>query len=194
MTELLVVVPSWVLGDGAVPPPARGDQVVYRLAFHERDPAAGADPTVQELHAHGNTWAEPWNRRKPDGTTGPAWPTRLDAVDWRAHWSAPREVHGAVDLVGVLVVDPLLRLERAVSGTVVDVHVISEEVEADAPGTLRGTVPGSLRLRAVDSSPRWFDDGPLRTPPTPGWHPTAELRPRGRHRRESGALVTLRPA
>lgn len=195
MERLLVVIPGWVLGDGAVAPPSCGDRVGYHLAFYEHDPADGPDPAAQQLPAQTDSYAEPWLR--PDRTRAMrlAWPTTLRGRSWAAHWSAPRELHGAQQLTGTLMVDPMLRSQPATYGTVTDLHVISVEVEAKGhnthPGTPRSTVPGSYNLRPVWVSPQWLDNGPTKKPTRTGWHSYSELELDTSYRKETGVLVTL---
>ena len=110
---------------------------------------------------------------------------------WRAHWSAPRELHGAHQLTGAFVVGPMLSSQPATHGTVADLHVVSVEVHPGDGRSPRGTVPGSYVLEPVWSSPRWFDNGPTKTPTRSGWHSYSELEPDERYRRQTGVLATL---
>ncbi|MFG2947696.1 DUF6578 domain-containing protein [Streptomyces adustus] len=69
-----------------------------------------------------------------------------------------------------------------VTGRVRAVHVVSRDYAETEPGARPWEpVPGRLRLRPVESCPRWFDDGEVRTGEDG----------RGRRRSEEGVLVTL---
>lgn len=191
MDHLMVVIPSWVLGDGAVEPPACGDRVSYHLAFHEHDPTGGLDPTAQQLAVQAESYAEPRQRRDHTGVTRPTWPTTLQGRGWTGHWSAPRELHGAQHVTGTLMVDPMLSSQPATRGTVTDLHIISVEMDAREHNTPRGTVAGSYRLRPTWRAPRWLDRGPTKAATRTGWHSYSELEPDDRYRYETGILATL---
>jgi hypothetical protein len=192
--RLLVTLLDWVLGDGAVPPPATGDRVRWALTFRDADhvpPPICQSSTVVAVPRGVPVAAH--------GSTGHVWPTRLVGPGWEASWWAPQPYDGPVRVTGALFVDTSGTRDRAVTGTITEAHVISEELDGGH------VVAGSVQLRPVTTTSRWLDRGPepvLRDLPPAGSGTLVDghryvflgndhVEPSPPHRRETGVLVTL---
>lgn len=148
---LAVFVLGWILDDGALAPPARGDVVDVVLTFHP----TGATPspcgqtvraTVRPMFGH-----TPYNHPED----GPRWPLEVIGDGWSAEWLSDRPRAGRVELTGRLFVDISWTAwddPARVRGRVRRVRLVEQRFEHTGSGWR--AVDDTERLTEVESTPR----------------------------------------
>lgn len=143
MADIQIVIDDWEI-ECCAPPPVVGQPTRWRLGF------VTSEGTPSELRQHGRWTA----RRADDGTTrltrdgieafwvGPGEPPPPGEHDLRGHLSGT--AHGGLMPEDVPVI----------TGTVERVQVLSWEHWLDDRTVHR--IPGTLRMREVRESPKWF--------------------------------------
>jgi hypothetical protein len=150
-----------------------GDRVAWTLAL--REPGDVLDP---------DSWREDFSELDgsvelvEDEDEDPGVVLRVPGLT--ALWAAEPPLPARAHATGLLCVeDHILPEEMPLTeGIVRSIRIVTQGYARPAPGEAFEPVAGERWLRAVDSCPKWFDDG--------GWDGTADY-----HRRESGALVGL---
>ncbi len=151
-----VEISQWEI-ECCVPPPEVGDRVAWPLTFHSNE----AEPDGFDRPAPSSGW---WRvERRADGATflvdGPL-------VAYWSEYRCPPPAPGVVEATGTLFAS--MHEGSGHSGLPpVAAHVrrlwITSQLYARADAVHRSWNPvaGTLELRQVRSSPRWFDSGPL---------------------------------
>lgn len=150
---LAVYVPGWILDDGSLAPPARGDVVEVILTFDPTDPTHS--PCGQTVRATARPVFGHTPYSHPEG--GLRWPLEVIGDGWSAEWLSDRPLTGRVELTGRLFVgiswtssDNPVR----VRGRVRRVQLVEQRTEHTGGG-LRA-VDGTERLTEIEATPHRF--------------------------------------
>lgn len=144
---VVVVVPTLIIEDGVVPPPAIGDSFTARLGFVDGagwEPVSRSYPAeVEELDVPA-AWREHWGAVS---TSSPPMLVRIGPVTARSN--DPALPRGPGDVVGVFRAGYDVEVGPTVpptSGTVRRVRAVTRAADGEPPA-----------LRDVEVSPRWFN-------------------------------------
>ncbi|SFA40076.1 hypothetical protein SAMN05444374_101434 [Rhodococcoides kroppenstedtii] len=154
---LVVRIDSWVIGDGEIAVPRRGEVLAGPLQFIE----AGADaPHAVRVRAELVASDRPpvWQYTGEETSRRWEWSGLLRGDGWTASWRGAVPRTGQVDLTGVFWGSFGPDMRGRFRGRVTRVRMASERYERRGAGGWY-SVPGHYRLREVDTAPRFFGLG-----------------------------------
>lgn len=155
--SLIVRIESWVIGDGEIGVPRRGEVLAGPLQFIE----AGADaPHAVRVRAELVPSERPpiWQYTGEESPRRWEWSGLLRGDGWTASWRGAVPRTGQVDLTGVFWGSFGPDMRGRFRGRVTRVRMASERYERRGAGGWY-SVPGHYRLREVDTAPRFFGLG-----------------------------------